>query len=109
MTIRQAVRSVVLAEYCYRIRGKGIFVRHRRVFIDTERFEGFTGAMKRAGRRSRTVSLDAAITDPPGWVREGLELGDGEQTVALVRLRLLDDGPRSSRQIGSRSGAMRAW
>jgi GntR family transcriptional regulator len=93
MTIRQAVRSLVLAGYCYRIRGKGIFVRRRRVFINTERFEGFTAAMERAGRHSRTVGLGSSVTDPLDWVREGLELNHGERTVELVRLRLLDDEP----------------
>ena len=93
MTVRQAVRSLVLAGYCYRVRGKGIFVRHRRVFFDTQRFEGFTAPMERAGRRSRTVALGASITDPPDWVREGLEFDDGERSVELVRLRLLDEEP----------------
>ena len=92
MTVRQAVRSLVLAGYCYRARGRGIFVR-RRVFINTQRFEGFTASMRRAGRRASTVSLGSAISTPPDWVREGLELDDDEQTVELVRLRILDDVP----------------
>jgi GntR family transcriptional regulator len=92
MTVRQAVRSLVLAGYCYRARGRGIFVR-RRVFINTQRFEGFTASMRRAGRYARTVSLGSTISMPPDWVREGLELDDREQTVELVRLRILDDVP----------------
>jgi GntR family transcriptional regulator len=92
MTVRQAVRSLVLAGYCYRARGRGIFVR-RRVFINTQRFEGFTASMRRAGRNARTVSLGSAIATPPEWVREGLELDDVERTVELVRLRILDDVP----------------
>jgi DNA-binding transcriptional regulator YhcF (GntR family) len=47
MTVREAVRSLVLAGYCYRARGRGIFVR-RRVFINTQRFEGFTASMRQA-------------------------------------------------------------
>ena len=49
--------------------------------------------MKRAGRRSRTEALGASINEPPDWVREGLELVDGDQAVELVRLRLLDEEP----------------
>jgi len=93
MTIRQAVRALVLAGYCYRARGKGVFVRRRRVFSDSQNFDGFTASMRRAGRVVRTVGLDARITDPPGWVSEGLELEDNEQTVELVRLRLVDEIP----------------
>lgn len=93
MTIRQAVRALVLSGYCYRVRGKGVFVRRRRVFSNTQRFEGFTDAMRRAGRRLRTVSLRSTLTDPPEWVREGLGLDDDERTVELVRLRILDDEP----------------
>lgn len=93
MTIRQAVRALVLSGYCYRARGKGVFVRRRRVFFNTERFEGFTASMKRAGRRARTVGLRSSIAEPPDWVKEGLDLDDDEQTVELVRLRLLDDEP----------------
>lgn len=93
MTIRQAVRSLVMAGYCYRVRGKGVFVRRRRVFFNTERFEGFTASMRRAGRNAHTRSLDSSITVPPDWVREGLELGADDRTVELARLRLLDDAP----------------
>jgi GntR family transcriptional regulator len=93
MTVRQAVRSLVRSGYCYGARGKGVFVRHRRVFINTERFEGFTATMRRAGRVARTIGLGSSITDPPEWVREGLDLGGDERTVELVRLRLLDDVP----------------
>lgn len=93
MTIRQAVRSLVMAGYCYRIRGKGVFVRKRRVFFDTQRFEGFTASMARAGRKADTRGLRSSITSPPDWVREGLELAEDEQTVELVRLRLLDEAP----------------
>lgn len=93
MTIRQAVRALVLSGYCYRARGKGVFVRRRRVFINTERFEGFTASMQRSGRQARTVGLRSSISEPPEWVREGLELEDDDQTVELLRLRLLDDMP----------------
>lgn len=93
MTVRQAVRSLVLAGHCYRVRGKGVFVRRRRVFINTERFEGFTASMRRAGRESRTVGLSSVITTPPEWVREGLELAEVDLTVELMRLRLIDEAP----------------
>ncbi len=109
MTVRQAVRSLVLAGYCYRARGRGIFVR-RRVFINTQRFEGFTASMRRAGRYARTVSLGSSISTPPDWVREGLELDDREQTVELVRLRILDDVPGHPRDGVVRGQAIRgAW
>lgn len=93
MTIRQAVRALVLSGYCYRARGKGVFVRRRRVVINTERFEGFTASMRRSGRNARTVGLGSSMADPPDWVREGLELDDDDQAVRLMRLRLLDDVP----------------
>jgi GntR family transcriptional regulator len=93
MTIRQAVRSLVLSGYCYRVRGRGVFVRRRRVFASTERFEGFTASMRRQGRRQRTAALGARMAEPPDWVREGLDLAPGEQAVELVRLRLLDEVP----------------
>jgi GntR family transcriptional regulator len=93
MTVRQAVRALVLAGYCYRARGKGVFVRRRRVFSDTQSFDGFTASMRRAGRAVRTVGLGSRVTDPPAWVREGLELDDNERTVELVRLRLVDEVP----------------
>jgi DNA-binding GntR family transcriptional regulator len=93
MTVRQAVRSLVLSGYCYRARGRGIFVRQRHVFIDTQSFEGFTAQMRRRGRSARTVGLASRISDPPNWVRDGLELDDGAKTIELVRLRLIDEEP----------------
>ncbi|MGA2514396.1 MAG: GntR family transcriptional regulator [Candidatus Limnocylindrales bacterium] len=93
MTIRQAVRALVLAGYCYRARGRGVFVRRRRVFFNYQSFDGFTASMRRAGRAVRTISLGSSITDPPEWVREGLELDDNERTVELVRLRVVDEEP----------------
>ncbi len=94
MTVRQAIRALVLAGDCYRVRGRGIYVRQRRVVIDTQSFEGFTASMMRAGRRAETRAISATtITNPPEWVRAGLELDDKNQTVELVRLRLVDGEP----------------
>jgi GntR family transcriptional regulator len=93
MTVRQAIRALVLAGHCYRMRGRGIFVRQRRVTFDTQSFEGFTASMRRAGRNAETKPISASITSPPDWVRAGLELDDTDQAVELVRLRLIDGAP----------------
>ena len=94
MTVRQAVRSLVLAGYCYRARGKGVFVRRRRVFSDTQSFAGFTASMRRAGRSVVTMSVRSSVTDhAPDWVHEGLDVDDGEKLIELVRLRVIDGAP----------------
>lgn len=93
MTVRQAVRALVRAGYCYRERGKGVFVRKRHVFFNPQSFDGFTATMRRTGRAITTISVESKISDPPDWVREGLELADGAKCVELVRLRVIEGEP----------------
>lgn len=93
MTIRQAVRSLISDGYCYRVRGRGIYVRQRRVVVDSQTFEGFTASMARAGRRAHTVGLGSRIIEPPEWVQRDLDLDEDEKVVELTRLRCIDDNP----------------
>ena len=93
MTVRQAVRALIVEGYCERIRGRGIFVRKRPVIIDSHSFEGFTSNIGKQGLKAETRSLSSTLVEPPDIVREDLELGPHGTAVELVRLRLIDGLP----------------
>jgi GntR family transcriptional regulator len=93
MTIRQAVRAMVVEGYCERIRGRGIFVRKRPVIIDSQSFEGFTANIARQGLTAETRGVGARLAVPPDWVREDLDLDADALTAELTRLRLIDGIP----------------
>jgi GntR family transcriptional regulator len=93
MTVRQAIRALVAAGYCERIRGRGIYVRKRPVIIDSRSFEGFTANTKRQGVDSATKALSSRLVSPPAAVRQALELAPQEKVVELSRLRLISGHP----------------
>ncbi|MCL4458709.1 MAG: GntR family transcriptional regulator [Chloroflexi bacterium] len=93
MTVRQAMRELSRAGYCYKVRGKGLFVSKRKVVVNTQSFDGFTATIRHAGLRPETRTISKALNEPPEWVREGLELNPGEKVVEVVRLRLINSEP----------------
>lgn len=93
MTVRQAVRAMIMEGYCERVRGRGIYVRKRPVIVDPHRFEGFTANMRREGRVAETRSLSSRLAIPPAVVSEKLEVPANEQAVELVRLRVINGVP----------------
>lgn len=93
MTVRQAVRTLVIDGWCERQRGRGIFVRNRPVIVDARSFEGFTSNMVRQGLHASTVALSSRVCTPPDWVSERLDLAGGATTVELLRLRCIEGHP----------------
>lgn len=93
MTVSQAIDILLREGRCHRMRGRGIFVRPRPIVVDAQSFEGFTAAMRRAGRNAGTRVLAAGSVRPPDWVRDGLGLPADEDALEIRRLRLVDDLP----------------
>ncbi|MCW5221350.1 GntR family transcriptional regulator [Verminephrobacter aporrectodeae subsp. tuberculatae] len=92
IVVREALADLVRNGLIYKIRGQGAFVSARERdedFVST--VLGFSDEMQRKGRTVRTQVLLQELRAPNGDESRALGLREGEQVVALKRLRSVDD------------------
>ncbi|MDR1851549.1 MAG: GntR family transcriptional regulator [Propionibacteriaceae bacterium] len=92
MTIRQAVDALVVEGVLTRVQGKGTFVAAPKVDLQM-RLTSFEEEMERRGLKPSSRMLAADVRVPPKDVVDALELGSGEKTYYLYRIRFADDEP----------------
>ena len=92
-TARKAVSDLVQEGVLVSERGRGTFTVRRRLERDPARLVGFTEAMRRLGRRTRTEVLSVEHAPAPADVAERLAIDPGAATVVIRRLRLVDEEP----------------
>ncbi|WP_051687526.1 GntR family transcriptional regulator [Curtobacterium sp. S6] len=94
ITVRRAVADLVAEGVLIRVHGKGTFVSHGRVRSDLH-LASFTEDMKQAGLAPSTVVLVAENMVPPSEVATFFDLGAGDTTLCIKRLRSANDAPVS--------------
>jgi DNA-binding GntR family transcriptional regulator len=100
MTVRHAVDGLIREGLVTRRHGSGTYVAHRpHAERALNRLMGFTEDIGSQGRRSTTVELDRAESEPPPRVQDLLELQDGAHAIVLDRLRLVDGEPMALHKV----------
>lgn len=89
-TVRQAIQQLVDEGYLYRRQGLGTFVCKPRVRHGPQRPFGLAGYLQAHGIEPGWRLLGMAPVTPPGKVAQALGLGQDEQALRIVRLRLAD-------------------
>jgi GntR family transcriptional regulator len=91
IVVREALADLVRSGLIYKIKGRGAFVSARERdedFVST--VLGFSDEMERKGRTVRTQVLVQELRAPTAPEAHALGLSDGDQVVALKRLRSVD-------------------
>ena len=87
MTVRQAVVYLVNLGVLTVKRGWGTFVAEPKVSHDTLRLLGFKQEIARQGGTVSSTVLSEEVIDPPGIIREHLQLQAAEKATRIIRLR----------------------
>ncbi len=90
--VRQAMLDLTKQGYVDRTRGKGTFVRARRMVEKIHILGSFHDSMREQGLVPRVDVLGSTIEEPPDEVGQALELS-GREAWCLRRLALLEDVP----------------
>ncbi|MFB4163217.1 GntR family transcriptional regulator [Alteribacillus sp. JSM 102045] len=94
MTARKAVDNLVSRGYLYKVHGKGTYVSNQKEKIKIY-FDEMTGFHERAvsyNKTAYTVVIRFEKKDPSEWVRQKLNLSEGE-VYYIERLRFIDGRP----------------
>lgn len=93
MTTRQALQALREDGLIYSERGRGTFVAESKMNVHTRRLLGFTEDMRRRGLTASSKVLSFRRFRPETSIAERLLLGEGEEAIEIVRLRLADRIP----------------
>jgi len=88
MTVRQALAYLVREGILVARPGVGTFVAEPKLVYDALHLLGFTEEMVRQGEAAASRVLEQAVVPPPHAIASALQLGPGDLTVKIVRLRL---------------------
>ena len=91
--VRQAMLDLTKEGYVDRTRGKGTFVRERKMVEKIQILGSFHGSMREQGHAPRIRVLDSETTTAPAHVADALALRGKREVWSLRRLALLDDVP----------------
>ncbi len=92
ITVRQAMDELMSRGIVYREQGRG-------TFVSAPQMEGirgvssFTEDMQSRGKKFETVVLSVDVEVPNEMIREKLKLDPGEQTVRMIRKRIVENEP----------------
>ena len=93
ITLRQAVDELVRQELVVRKQGKGTFVTQPAVRHDLRRLHGLLGSLFAQAETASARLLRYELRAPPADVRAAMNIGAGEQALALDRLYLIGGKP----------------
>ncbi len=92
ITVRQAMDELMSKGIVYREQGRGTFV-SRPSMEGIRGVSSFTEDMQSRGKNFQTEVLFIGLTKPEESIREKLKLEPGEQTVHLIRKRIVEGEP----------------
>lgn len=93
--VRQALGRLEAEGLIVRERGRGTFVRRRRLEHELTRLCSVTDDLRARGWRPGTRLLGLRALVPPRHIRAALALAEGDEVWEVYRLRLADDEPVS--------------
>ena len=91
--VRQAMVDLTKEGYVDRTRGKGTFVRERKLVEKIQILGSFHGSMRQQGLDPRVRVLDSRVEEAPVPVADALKLRGRREAWCLRRLAVLDDVP----------------
>lgn len=91
--VRQAMVDLTKEGYVDRTRGKGTFVRERKMVEKIQILGSFHGSMRQQGLAPRVRVLTSTVEVAPDQVSEALRLRGRREAWCLRRLAVLDDVP----------------
>lgn len=98
-TVRHALQVLEREGLIYREKGKGTFVRRRRVEMDLSYLCSTTEDLKNRGWEPGTTVLDVARTTPREHIRESLKLSEDEKVWEIFRSRSANGEPISLQRV----------
>jgi len=94
-TVRHALDVVEREGLIYREKGRGTFVRRRRLALDVTTLRSTTEDLKARGWTPGTKVMSVRRMAPRPHIRRALDLRDDEEVWEVFRLRLADEEPMS--------------
>ncbi len=94
-TVRHALSVLEREGLIYREKGRGTFLRRRRVELDLMNLCSTTEDLQKRGWEPRSILLGLEQVSPSAHIQRLLQLGDGSKTWKIHRLRLANDEPIS--------------
>jgi GntR family transcriptional regulator len=93
-TVRQAINSLVVEGYLYRIKGRGTFISKPKINQEFLRaLESYNVEMRKKGLVPSTKVLGLEVTECKDRVAEALKLESGSRVIKLSRIRYANDEP----------------
>lgn len=93
-TVRQAINSLVVDGYLYRIKGRGTFVSKPKINQDfLQALESYNSEIRKKGLTPSTRLLGREVTTCDDRVGEALKLESGSRVIKLSRLRYANEEP----------------
>jgi GntR family transcriptional regulator len=98
-TVRHALQILEREGLIFREKGKGTFVRRRRVEMDLSYLCSTTEDMRNRGWEPGTQVLDITLVQPRDHIRESLKLGEDQQVWEVYRSRTANGEPISLQRV----------
>ena len=93
-TVRQAINSLVVEGYLYRIKGRGTFISKPKINQDfLQALESYNAEMRKKGLVPSTKLLSREVIACDDKVAEALKLEPGSRVIKLSRLRYANEDP----------------
>ena len=92
ITVRQAMDELMYRGIVFREQGRGTFV-SRPTMEGIRGVSSFTEDMRSRGKQFETEVLSVKVEEPEEATREKLKLEPGDQTVRLIRKRIVENEP----------------
>lgn len=93
VTIRQAIKCLVQENLLKRVQGSGTYVNEKKIEHNIFELQSFTEEMRRLNKEPVNHVINFQLITPSDYVREMLQLPDGEKVFYIRRQRIVDHTP----------------